>query len=268
MKGEVWGITIICNEQDIIGYTLSHMIAQGVDKILVYNNASTDKTNDILSDISARYPGRIVVRYDEELPFYQGRKFTAMAYEVYTAGAEWVIPFDADELFYCFNLVTNIADAIRPIPDHNVLGIPMWNHYCTSRDEVNDNPFKRMVWRHPNQNPLDKTIIRWQPGMEICDGNHLVKYNGQTIPGQPCGIGIRHFSARSADLFVSKSVTAAIRLSMTDLPVDIGAHVRMYAKTVSDYGPEVLKEHYYRYFFFDKPDDTMVWDPANYSGDL
>src|SRR6187402_3066421 len=106
MSKQVWGITMTKNSQDIIYHTLIHMAEEGLDGIIVADNMSTDKTRleinkaiNVLTDS----PCKIVVIDDEEIGYYQSRKMTDLARMAHDYGAEWIIPFDDDEIFVAHN---------------------------------------------------------------------------------------------------------------------------------------------------------------------
>jgi len=97
----VAGIARVKDEADIIETTVRHALAQ-MDYVLVVDNASTDGTCEILRTLERECP-RLVVDVDEEVGYYQSRQMTALAdrvaYEQW-GRQEWVVPFDADELWY------------------------------------------------------------------------------------------------------------------------------------------------------------------------
>ena len=126
---------LIKDEADVIEFTLRHLAAH-VDEILVYENMSTDGTREILDRLAAsEMPGLIVVD-DEDPAYYQARKMTALAALALERGHQWVIPCDADEVWYVNN------DPGRPI--RSFLGglgrevcfitAAMFNHFPSSED--------------------------------------------------------------------------------------------------------------------------------------
>jgi len=94
---KITGISIVRNEADILRLSLLHHLAIGCDDILVIDNGSTDATPRILRRLSHRYP---VLWTREEGPFQQAERTTALAREATRAGADWVVPFDADEFWW------------------------------------------------------------------------------------------------------------------------------------------------------------------------
>ena len=91
----VWGISVVRNEADIIACTLGHYLAEGLDKLLVADNGSTDGTDRILEQFAARDPR---VEWRRCGPhFCQEEVCTALGRESFRRGASWILPFDADE---------------------------------------------------------------------------------------------------------------------------------------------------------------------------
>src|SRR5688572_11654372 len=78
VRGEVWAVTMVRNEADILPLVLDHFEAQGVDRILVSDNGSTDGTLEMLEDRSAQ--GRVVLARDLEPAYYQAAKMTRLAH--------------------------------------------------------------------------------------------------------------------------------------------------------------------------------------------
>ena len=98
----IWGITMVKNEADIVEQTIRHLLGQGVDHILAADNGSSDGTYEILLELSKILPVHVI--QDRELAYYQSEKMTWLADRVMEAGAEWIIPFDADEFGMVFRL--------------------------------------------------------------------------------------------------------------------------------------------------------------------
>ena len=93
----IYGVMVVRNEADILRVNVLHHLAQGIDFLLVADNDSSDGTAEVLSDLVAggrvswtRIPGR----------FLQAGITTALAREAFLMGADWVVPIDADELWW------------------------------------------------------------------------------------------------------------------------------------------------------------------------
>ncbi len=270
MNNEVWAVTMVADEEDIIGYNILHLLVQGFDKVVVADNLSADRTPAILFHLQKAFPDKIEVQLDDDPAYYQSFKMTKLAQYAYEQGARWVVPFDADELLYSMNKDHTVAELLRQA-NANVVGIPMWNHFCTPKDKESVNPFKRMLYRHPEQNPLDKIAMVWEPGMVIDMGNHNVRIGRSALclPGIAIGIGIRHFPYRSAAHFIHKAERGGKAYELaTGLPATAGAHWRQYYTDLKNKGAEALISHYEAHFTYADPDIQLKYDPAPYSGEI
>ena len=264
---KVWAITTIANEESIIGYTLSHLFSQGIDGVIVGLHNSTDMTEHIVMEMKDRGRNITIIRLDFAA-FYQSRMVTELANLAHSYGADWVLPFDADELFYSEDKSLSLTDAIRRTL-HSVIGVPLINHYATDRDVVSPNPFIAHPWRHVDLNPLAKMIVRFDPSMTIDNGNHRILRGEDPMRAEAEAISVRHFTAIDADRWVVKTIANATALEAgADIPEGVGAHVRLYKKHADVAGRDALKAFYYQHFFFPLPNNKMVYDPAPYTGEL
>lgn len=108
--GQVWGVTMVRDEQDVIADSLTHLLAQGLDHLLVADNLSVDDTPQILAEL-ARRDTRIHVAHDSEPAYYQAEKMTRLALAATHAGADWIVPFDADEFWFADS--RSVAEHLR-----------------------------------------------------------------------------------------------------------------------------------------------------------
>lgn len=139
------------NEAGIIGSTVRHLYAEGVDVVVVEDGHSTDQTRAVALQAGA------VVYTEATREYRQGERMTGLAAEHCEPG-DWCIPFDADEFWY--SPLGTIAEALKDTDAH-ICWARMWLH----RD-----------WDHraPNPKPLGKVAFRYQPGAVIEFGNHGV----------------------------------------------------------------------------------------------
>ena len=93
----VAGIAMMKDEVDIARASIVNM-AHNVDFLIVADNGSTDGTRELLEELSQGYP--ITLLDDPERGYYQSAKMSALASMAGEMGADWVVPFDADEVFY------------------------------------------------------------------------------------------------------------------------------------------------------------------------
>jgi hypothetical protein len=254
--GAVAGVAMVKDEADVVGGTLRHM-ADEVDFLIVADNGSTDGTRDILHQLAGELP--LTVVDDPDPAYYQSVKMSGLAARAAQAGAEWVVPFDADELWYATHRIRDVLPGL----DCSIAYATLTNHFCTALDGDDPDPFRSMGWRQRDPAPLGKVAFRWEPGSVIHQGNHGVSRPSGGI-GVPA-LQIRHFPYRSPQQFARKAVNGAAAYRRTDLPVDMGAHWRAYGQIADRYGTEALEDVYRQHFWYLSPTDAgLVHDPAPY----
>jgi len=260
-----WAVTMVRDEADIVGATIEHLINEGVDGIIVANNGSTDKT---WGEAAAAAHGTGVdlrMVEDPEVGYYQSRKMTALAEWAHREGASWIIPFDADELWYSTG-EHRLADTLRQMPPGvGVVQATLWNHFATALDLDDPLPFRSMVYRHEDAGALPKVAFRWHPDAVILQGNHGVEHpaNGQAGGIVAAGVELRHFPNRTSGKFGPKARNGAQAYAATDLGRDVGAHWRQYGELLERHGEEALREVWERWYWFLSPTDGhLVHDPA------
>lgn len=257
----VWAIAMVKDEADVIEDVLRHVAAQGVDGILVLDNMSTDGTREIIERVGDSLDCKLGVREDDEVGYYQSRKMTGLAEHAHVhLGADWVWPFDADELWY-YGEHDRLADVIARA-DGDVIHSRLWHHFPTAIDAGDDgNPFTRMCYRGADEAPIGKVIARWQPGMVIAAGNHALE--GSYVPSSVVGIEVRHFPYRSEEQFIRKAINGARAYAATDLPWGTGQHWREYGLLYAHGGVQALRDAYNAHFVYDLPSAAgLVYDPA------
>lgn len=94
----VVGIGVVKDDADAICFSVLHHLRVGVDEVWLVDNGSTDGTGRLL-EVLARRTGRVTVRTDPG-PFTQAGFVSDLADQAYRAGADWVVPFDADEFWW------------------------------------------------------------------------------------------------------------------------------------------------------------------------
>lgn len=266
---QTFGISMVKDEADIIEGTLRHMASE-VDRLIVADNGSTDGTREILDRLAGELPMDVVD--DPDPAYYQSQKMTDLAnlayvdaYSRYREPAVWVVPFDADEIWW--HAAGRIADVLANVaelhPTVNVTFAELRNHFRTALDVDDPDPFRSMVWRQREAAPLGKVAIKWEPGAVIHQGNH-----GAHIPSGRVDLtvlNVGHFPYRSAEQFVRKALNGAAAYRAADLPEDMGAHWRAYGQIHDLYGREALEGVFREHFWHLSPTDAgLVNDPAPY----
>lgn len=211
-------VTMVRNEADIIETTLRHTATQ-VDHIICADNLSTDGTSDILHRLAAELPLTVVA--DDDPAYLQADKMTRLALDAMNMGADWVLPFDADELFTGTNGRT-VADELTAMDPH------IDTVYAAGFDHIaRDDSGRRSSWRRADPQPLPKVAFRPHPDRRLAMGNHDVT-GGNNRAAE--ALTYRHFQYRTFGQMARKVRDGAHAYSLTDLPETYGAHWREAAK--------------------------------------
>lgn len=205
------GITMVKDEEDILPKVLLHLLGEGVDHLIVADNLSTDETPFQLEAIRNDYPERLTVLQDEEVAYYQSRKMTVLAERAGEMGADWIVPFDADE-FWC-SRYGSLSEVFANVEPHvGVLAARMWEQFGDKRSRC--------------AKTLPKVAFRYTPGCVVAQGNHSVG----GVPGAVAWdlIDVREFQYRSLEQMKRKVRNGKAAYDATDLPLSEGAHWRQY----------------------------------------
>lgn len=247
----VIAVTMVRDEDDIIAQSVGWMLRQ-VDHVIVADNGSTDNTRRILDGLE------VTVVDDPETGYFQSRKMSALAEMARVAGADWVVPFDADEIHFCKG---GIAGGLMDLPDNILVSeAALFDHVVTGLDPVGDeNPVRRMSYRRAAQAPLRKVAVRAVEGVVIHQGNHSAEFPGVKHPASVTDLmQVRHFPYRSVDQFVKKVRNGAAAYAATDLPPEAGAHWRQYGQILEDRGVAGIEEIFRTWFYRENPLEELV----------
>jgi hypothetical protein len=252
---------MVRDEADIIGYTIRHLAAEGVNGITIADNLSKDATRrEIqLAAAAVRIPVEIVD--DPDPAYFQGRKMTALARRAADRGATWIIPFDADELWYAPGLP--LASYLRKVPAAAPCVLARrWNHMATAADDPADsNPFTRMRYRQKSPIGNFKCAFRWHPQASIIDGNHGIRIAGEPVGHHEEFIGLRHFPYRSPGQLVTKIRNGMEAIIAGKRPPTMSAHWRNLWTVLEKQGEEALRKIFEERFFASDP-TSLIFDPA------
>lgn len=213
------GICMVRDEADIIEATIRHHLAEGLDRVYVADNLSTDGTRDILNALVAE--GLPLFIIDDPDPAYeQATKMTKLARRAMANGADWIVPFDADEFFYSPD--GRLADVLAKCPPQmGVIAARGWDHIARDDSEG------LSVWRRPDLQPLPKVVFRASSGrVKLHMGNHGVDHPLPTGNGP---VEYRHFQYRSLEQLRRKVTQGTAAYALTDFGPEIGAHWRQAA---------------------------------------
>lgn len=243
----VWAVAMVRDEEDIVEATVRQMARQ-VDWLLVADNGSTDGTRGILDRLAVELDDRLIVVDDPDPAYYQSFKMTRLARVAVEHDATWVVPFDADEWWYCPH-AARIADWLEG-QAQKVTGVTadIYDHVVTELDNQRVGYPARMGWRRVDKLPLHKMAGRAAPGMVIEQGNHHVRFDGgATAAAARRGLVVRHFPYRSAEQLIRKVRNGAAAYAATEgLAPDAGAHWRKWGAYTDDQIRQVFADWYSR----------------------
>lgn len=214
----VVAVAMVKNERDVIGFTVAHLLNEGVDRVVIADNLSTDGTFEWLTECAKTHPDIAVIR-DTERGYYQAQKMNALAASFAEEG-DWVVPFDADELWHAEG--GTLAEVLREADDADAFTAAPFVHVPTLTDDTTDtNPFTRIRHRMDTPEPFPKTCLRWNPGVRIEAGNHFATGVGHAVAGV---VGVRHFQYRTLGQVNRKVHDGAAALRAANAPRTMGAH--------------------------------------------
>ena len=238
--GAVVAVTMVKDEVDIIGETVANMAAQ-VDLVIVADNGSTDGTVDVLYWLSETL-GNILVTHDPDPAYTQSEKMTGLAHlAARTTPTEWVVPFDADEIWYT-NTGT-VGETLRNVGDLACVQAELFDHVATGYDADDPNPVTRMVWRRLTPLVFPKVACRYRHDLTIHQGNHGCDYGG-IIPAAAPLLVVRHFPYRTVEQFIRKTRNgaAAYQAAGDRQPLSAGAHWRQWGQILDEQGEDAVAE--------------------------
>ena len=194
---------LVRDEEDILALNLEHHLAQGVDRFIVTDNRSTDRTPQILR----RYVELGLVECIQEPgdTYSQAAWVSRMAERAAATGASWVIHSDADEFWIARQPGLRLRDVVEQLPAAQpVQLVQRWNAaLCRHHD--------RHAWIDPatvrwfdraSQNNLGqplppKVLHRARAGVQVEQGNHgLLWPDPGIVPQINADLVILHFPYR------------------------------------------------------------------------
>lgn len=245
---KTYAIAMVKDERDVIRSTVARMMRQ-VDRVLIADNASTDGTREILE----RFDIDLI---DEPDPaYYQSERMTNLARMAMEDGADFLIPFDADEVWITADRNRRIADVLADLPPEAMIAdAAVLDHVAIVGDP------RMSEWRRSEILPLRKVACRAGEGLTIEQGNHGARYEGIAHPLRVSGLlEVRHFPYRSAQQMIRKARNGAAAYAATDLPERVGAHWRGYGRLTDEQITEVFET----YFATSDPKaDGLIHDPV------
>jgi hypothetical protein len=204
---------LVRDEADTVEANIRHHLAEGVSRVLVTDNRSTDGTREILAALASELPVSVI---DEPADNYdQARWVTRMARAAAAEhGADWVINADADEFFRARQ--GTLAEALARIPGtYGLVVAQRQNHVPRPPSDL---PFHaRMIYRTRDSRNLlgeplaPKVIHRASAEVVVGMGNHSV-VRPRLTPYPQTPIVIHHFPLRTYAAFAAKIDTGGAAL--------------------------------------------------------
>ncbi|MBN1461296.1 MAG: glycosyltransferase family 2 protein [Armatimonadetes bacterium] len=218
VPGSVWAVSTVRNVVDIIGDCVTHMLAQEVDHVLIVDNGSTDGTLEVLRGLEK--DARVHVAVDPREGHFQQARINLLSREAARAGADWIVPFDADEFWFARgDTVASWLKACR-VP---VVGAEIYNLFPKRVPSTTD----RGV--HPYRLDLTpqgmKVAYRAHRLAHVGPGNHIVSRSGKTS----LGLYIAHVPWRSKEQLIRKARQGALAHKQARTSPTTGYHLKAMA---------------------------------------
>lgn len=257
-----FAVTRHFNEVDIVEQSLRRMVHQ-VDHIIIGDGGSTDGGREAIDALVNE--GLPITAIDDPTKNHeQARVMTELAQRAREMGAEWIVPYDTDEVW--LSVDGRVGDTLAGLPEEALI-VParLLNHAPTGLDDqAEPDAFKRMGWRGTEMLPLPKVAVRALPSLSIHDGNHGASFEGIRHPLSVNGVlEVRHFPYRSPEQFIKRIEIAWPQIKNAGKPRHYAAHIRAYGEHLDQFGPEGLREWFYNGFWTKDPenDPDLVFDP-------
>lgn len=211
------GTMMVRDEIDIVAAMLEHHLAQGVDLLIVTDNASVDGTTEVLERYARS--GRVELHHDPLHLKQQSRVVTAMARRARTEHrADWVLNLDADEFLVPVDRSLSVRGALErtPLslnaftaPVTNLVGPPAWSGSGVGRLEWRDHRTDAQlqeigIFAQPTPN----AIHRGESDVVVAQGNHFVSLRSNGQPPAHAALEVLHLPWRSWAQLERKVVNA------------------------------------------------------------
>ena len=208
---------MVRDEADVVAAMVEHHLDQGVDLVVVTDNASVDGTTEILEQYAAT--GRVELHHDPEHRKQQRDVVTRMARRARTAHrADWVLNLDADEFLLARDKALTVRAALESTPLHlNAFTVEVTNMIGPTAEAGAG--FDRLVWRdaRPEEllaqrdlhaHPTPNAIHRGESDIVIQQGNHFTSMPSNGQPDASVELEVLHLPWRSWSQFERKVVNA------------------------------------------------------------
>ena len=287
MSTNFWAVGMAKDEGDIIDHTMYHFAANGAAGIIIADNLSKDYTRQKMEEAKANIAKynpniEVIILEDNVVAYTQSEKMTNLASMARSRGAQWVIPFDIDEIWHAHDKTLQEAFELLDQDGVDAYKVLYTNHSITEFDEPAISPFHSMQWKW-NLPTNHKSCFKFRDGdsfVRISNGNHFVQHNGWDIGTNiktvlddyghdkivfgPQLIEIRHFQWRSIDHFMKKILNAYESCKALGEGADLynGAAWAEHFKIYESDGLEGLVSFYEKNILVTEDTGTLIHDPA------
>ncbi|WP_369045030.1 glycosyltransferase family 2 protein [Sinomonas sp. P10A9] len=218
---------MVHNESDIIEPVVKHFLSEGVTGVIAVDHDSTDGTLGILNDLAAR-DRRIHVGRKMSKAFHQARSMSYIARLAFTAGADWIVPFDADEIWTAPS--GTLADHLR-CSASGVVRAQMFDAFPAEGTGRIDPSSDQYLQVEHQPGPMLKSAFKAQSWVWIGPGNHAVTHPGTV----EVSLRIDHLPYRSYEQYCSKVLSGAAALEVSEgTPQEEGSHWREHASVAEE----------------------------------
>jgi hypothetical protein len=222
-----WAVSIVRDEADTIGHVIGHLLAEGISRVVVADHLSRDATPSILRSLGE--DRRVIATTYSHPGYFQDEVMTALARLAARSGAEWVIPFDGDEMWWAPGMT--LAEYLRDT-DAAVVRAESWEYVPSPADDLAvTDPLTRIG--HRRRDPSlgeSKVAFRASRRARVRMGNHDVRRRGSRTQG----LVIAHYRYRSLEHLVSKIRAGIAALDAANYSEDTGWHWRQLADMSTD----------------------------------
>jgi glycosyltransferase involved in cell wall biosynthesis len=178
-------VSMVKDEAPMIGATVRHMLSQGIEHVWIVDWFSTDGTRELLSEFD-----EVTLLDADESVYYgshQPRHINRAADLAGASGAEWIVPFDADE-WWTGTHDRTIAEALSMV--------------TADRVQATILQYVDFDHRELRQYPWQKVAYRYAPGRRVVAGNHYIE--GGEGPADEDALLVHEMKFRSFEHFVQK----------------------------------------------------------------
>ncbi|TQL69402.1 glycosyl transferase family 2 [Nocardioides albertanoniae] len=200
------GTMMVRDEVDIVAAMIEHHLDQGVDTLIVTDNASLDGTAEVLERYAAT--GRVELHHDPVHQKQQGKVVTEMARRARTHfRADWVLNLDADEFLVPKDKGLTVRQALEATPlslnaftvdVENLVGPPAWSGGGLNRLHWRDRrPEATLEAAGLHAHPTPNAVHRGESDIKVVQGNHFVSLPSNGQPEAAVEMEVLHLPWRS-----------------------------------------------------------------------